>query len=83
MTSTNQNIINPKPCSYNCGVRIFWDKSSNQFLEVLSKQRHVCKNKPSNNLSQNNTDRTLPFYNKKPCPVILNNLNQRCLIHLN
>ena len=67
----SQNIINPKPCNYGCGVRIFWDTNSNSYLEVFTKTRHICKNRPASKLSadssQSNTNNTnRPYYSKKP-----------------
>jgi hypothetical protein len=68
MSSTN--IINPKPCSYNCGSRIYWNTSENAYFEVFSKQKHICKNRSNNTFgnfpqvnNSNNTNRS--FYNKK------------------
>ena len=70
-TNQNQNII-PKDCIYKCGTRIYWDIISNSCLEVFTKQKHICKNRSSNNNtnSTNNTStyRTSPYYNKKPGP---------------
>ena len=60
---SNQNIINPKPCNYNCGTRIYWDTVSNSFLEVFSKQKYQCPNRV-NKTNTNSTNR--PYYNKKP-----------------
>jgi hypothetical protein len=73
------SVINPKPCNYGCGTRIYWDTVSNSFLEVLTKQKHICKNrniKPSGNLPQGNTNRPY-YYNKmikQPKPKISNSL---------
>jgi hypothetical protein len=72
MSSNQQNII-PKDCSYQCGTRIYWSTADNSFLEVFSKQKHICKNRsvnrPSGNLPQGNTSNTnRPFYSKKPWP---------------
>jgi hypothetical protein len=44
MSSTN--IINPKPCSYNCGSRIYWNTSENVYFNVFSKQKHIGKIDP-------------------------------------
>jgi hypothetical protein len=46
---SNQNIINPKDCIYKCGTRIYWDTSSNSYLEVFTKQKHICPNRSSSN----------------------------------
>ena len=74
------SVINPKPCNYGCGTRIYWDTVSNSFLEVFSKQKHICKNrkiKLSGNLPKDNTNRPY-YYNKitkqQPKPKISNSL---------
>ena len=80
MSSNSTNIINPKPCNYGCGTRIFWDTSSNSYLEVFTKQKHICKNrsasKPSGNLPQDDTNTNRPFYynkfSKQPKPKMSN-----------
>jgi hypothetical protein len=46
MISTN-TIINPKPCIYNCGTRIYWNTSENAYFEVFSGNRHQCPNRSS------------------------------------
>jgi len=43
MISNSTNIINPKPCNYDCDTRIYWDTFSNSYLEVFTKQKHICK----------------------------------------
>lgn len=63
----SQSIINPKPCNYNCGTRIYWDNSQSCYLEVFKKQKHICKKRPnntSNNKSVNTNNNTT--YNNKP-----------------
>ena len=78
----SQSIINPKPCSYNCGTRIYWDTSSNSFLEVFTRQKHICKNRPSsNNTSKSSStsvnNNKLTYYNKyskQPKPKMSNSL---------
>ena len=72
-------IINPKPCNYGCGTRIYWDTSSNTYLEVFTKQRHRCKNRNSNNnTSYSKTNVSKPnYYNKfskQPKPKMSNSL---------
>jgi hypothetical protein len=36
--SSNQNIINPKPCTYGCGLQIYWNNSTNEYWEVFTKR---------------------------------------------
>ena len=62
MTTTINNIINPKACGCVCGTRIFWDTSENVYLEVFTKKKHNCPNrsKSNNNVTQSTT--TKPKY---------------------
>ena len=69
---SSSNII-PKDCSYGCNTRIYWSVADNAYFEVFTKQKHICKNRSSNNtganLAQPNTSNTnRPFYSKKPWP---------------
>ncbi|HET7643935.1 MAG TPA: hypothetical protein VFK40_10540 [Nitrososphaeraceae archaeon] len=81
MSSNSTNIINPKTCNYGCGTRIYWDTVSNSFLEVFTKQKHICKNrsannKPSGKLPQEYTKPN--YYNrfsKQPKPKMSNSLD--------
>jgi hypothetical protein len=42
MSSMNQNnIINPKDCSYRCSTRIYWNPQENVYWEILSKKKHM------------------------------------------
>ena len=76
---SNTAIINPKPCNYGCGIRIYWDTSSNSYLEVFTKQKHICKNRNNNNASYSKTN--VPkanYYNKfskQPKPKMSNSLD--------
>ena len=54
MSSSNTAIINPKPCNYGCNTRIYWDISSNSYLEVFTKKKHICPNRSSSNNNNNN-----------------------------
>lgn len=68
--SSSTNIV-PRNCSFGCQTRIYWDNSQSTFLEVFSKQKHICKNRSINNTSgnlpqMNNTNTNRPYYNKKP-----------------
>jgi hypothetical protein len=66
MSPLNTNIINPKPCNYNCGTRIYWNTSENAYFEVFSGVKHQCPNiqqgKKSNTVTQITTK---PNYYKK------------------
>ena len=77
--SNSHSIINPKPCIYGCGTRIYWDTSSNSYLEVFTKNRHICKNRPANNnMSYPKSNVLKPnYYNrfqKQPKPKMNNSL---------
>ncbi len=66
----NTNIINPKPCDYNCGTRIYWNTLENAYFEIFSGNRHQCPNrqrgKKSNSVLQTTTNTTTkPNYYKK------------------
>jgi hypothetical protein len=79
---SNQNIINPKPCNYGCGTRIYWDTISNSFLEVFTKQRHLCKNRSTTNQQKstihnsvvNNKPNYYNRFTKQPKPKMSNSL---------
>ncbi len=74
----SNQIINPKPCNYNCGTRIFWNNSTNQFEEVFTKQKHICKNRNNNNTSYSkiNVPKSNYYYkfSKQPKPKMSNSL---------
>ncbi len=42
------STINPKPCNYICGTRIYWNTSENAYFEVFNGNRHQCPNRSSN-----------------------------------
>ena len=64
MTSTNNQNIYPKPCSYNCNTQIYWNTSVNEYWEVFTKKKHVCPNRTSNN--NKTTSGNSYNYSKKP-----------------
>ena len=51
MSSSDATTINPKDCIYGCNRRIYWNNLTNQYLEVVSKKKHVCPNRSTNNKS--------------------------------
>ena len=66
----SNQIINRKPCNYNCGTRIYWDTSENAYFEVFTKKKHVCPNRTNKTTTTNNNTSSTsgvnrPFYNKK------------------
>ena len=79
MSNNTNSIINPKPCVYGCGTRIYWDTNTNSYLEVFTKNRHICKNRPAkNNTSYPKSNVHKPnYYNKfskQPKPKMSNSL---------
>ena len=40
----SQNI-KTKFCGFNCGKKIYWDNNKNQYLELMTKQKHICPNR--------------------------------------
>ena len=77
----NTNTTTPKPCSYNCGTRIYWNTAESAYFEVFSKSRHQCPNRTSNNKPTTTTrtsTATRPnYYNKfskQPKPKMNNSL---------
>jgi len=67
---SSNTIINPKPCNYNCGVRIYWNTSTNEYWEVFTKKKHVCPNRGNKPSSVTNTTATTTatkptYYSKK------------------
>jgi hypothetical protein len=71
MSSTNSTqIINPKPCNYNCGTRIYWNTLENAYYGVFAKKKHICPNKSNGKsvTTQSTTNTNKPnyyYYNKK------------------
>ena len=66
---SSQNNIIPKDCSYGCNTRIYWNTAENAYFEVFKKQKHICKNRSSNNnnVSKSSTYVSKPtYYSKKP-----------------
>ena len=66
-STTNQNII-PKDCSYGCNTRIYWNIATNEYWEVFTKKKHICPYRVSNTKPQTTsttTTNTKPtYYNK-------------------
>jgi hypothetical protein len=52
--SSSTNTINPKPCNYGCGTRIYWNTLENAYFETFSKKRHSCPNR-SKSVTQTTT----------------------------
>jgi hypothetical protein len=69
---SNTNTINPKPCTYGCGTRIYWNTSENAYFEVFAKKKHVCPNRSNYNnkkpiiaAAASTTTISTPHYSKK------------------
>src|SRR5918998_2917605 len=71
-TTSNQNQkIYPKSCVYNCNTQIYWNTSTSEYLEVFTKQKHICPNR-SKSVTQSTTTNNIattatnkPSYYKK------------------
>jgi hypothetical protein len=59
--------LNPKPCNYNCGTRLYWNTSENAYYEVFTKQKHICKNRSANN--NNNVSKSSTYIPKPKCLI--------------
>jgi hypothetical protein len=71
MSSPNVNNINPKDCIYGCNTRIYWNTSTNQYWEEVTKKKHICPNRSSNNSNKSLAAAAggAPTYNNnKPIP---------------
>ena len=73
--SFSTNTINPKPCNYGCGTRIYWNTSENAYFEVFAKKKHICPNRSNYNNKKpsgiaasvpSTTTISKPPYYKKP-----------------
>jgi len=49
MRSSDATTINHKDCIYGCNTRIYWNTLTNEYLEEVSKKKHVCPNRSTNN----------------------------------
>jgi hypothetical protein len=49
MSSSDATAINHKDCIYGCNTRIYWNTLTSEYLEVVSKKKHVCPNRSTNN----------------------------------
>ena len=54
-SNTTTNVINPKPCNYNCGTRIYWNTATSEYWEVFTKKKHICYNRVNKPSSVPNT----------------------------
>jgi hypothetical protein len=70
------NNINPKICTYGCGLQIYWNTQSNEYWEVFTKKKHVCPNR-SNSVSP----QTIQQINQIIITNLQSNQNLKCPIH--
>ena len=74
----SSNTINPKPCNYGCGTRIYWNTLENAYFEVFSNKKHVCPNRSKSVIPTSNTASISTYYgkfsNKQPKPKMSNSL---------
>src|ERR687896_306166 len=78
-TTSNQNQnIYPKSCVYNCNTQIYWNTSTSEYLEVFTKQKHICPNRSKSVTPTTNRTVTTTkpiYYNKfakQPKPKMSN-----------
>ena len=69
MSSSNASTISHKDCIYGCNTRIYWNTLTSEYLEAVSKKKHICPNRSTNNnksvpltetLTNNNTITSKP-----------------------
>jgi hypothetical protein len=72
-TTSNQNNIYPKSCTYGCNTQIYWNTSVNEYWEVFTKKKHICPNRPNKAITTTTTNTNTaagatnkPYYYKKP-----------------
>ena len=65
-------IINPKDCVYGCNTRIYWNNLTSEYLEAVTKKKHICPNRSNNNNNKpiataistnNNISKPIKYYN--------------------
>jgi hypothetical protein len=49
MSSSDATTINHKDCIYRCNTSIYWNTLTSEYLETVSKKKHVCPNRSTNN----------------------------------
>jgi hypothetical protein len=52
MSSSEASTINHKDCIYGCNTRIYWNTLTSEYLEAVSKKKHVCPNRSTNNYNK-------------------------------
>ncbi len=80
MSSPNVNNINPKDCIYGCNTRIYWNTSTNQYWEEVTKKKHICPNRSGNNSNKSVGAAAAPTYNNNrsmPKPTTRYNDNHK------
>lgn len=78
----SSNTINPKPCNYWCGTRIYWNTVEHAYFEVFTKTKHICKNRNNSNDNVSKSFNYIPkpnyyeksLYSKEPKPKMSNSL---------
>jgi hypothetical protein len=71
-STANATTINPINCVYGCNTRIYWNNLISEYWEVLTKKKHICPKRTSNNnksistipTNSNNTAVKSTNYNK-------------------
>ena len=73
---SSQNIT-PKDCSYGCNTRIYWSVAENAYFEIITKQKHICKNRYKPNIHNSVVENKPNYYNrftKQPKPKTCNSI---------
>ena len=80
---SSSNTINPKPCNYGCGTRIYWNALENAYFEVFVKKKRVCPNRTKSFEVSSSNKYKLTYYNNKKSFYSTKERSQKCLILLN
>lgn len=74
-TNNTTNNVNPKSCTFGCGLQIYWNTSTNEYYEVFTKRKHICPNRSTVSYNKKSSLLTAPssvttniptyYYNKK------------------
>ena len=73
---SSQNIT-PKDCSYGCNTRIYWSVAENAYFKIITKQKHICKNRFKPNIHNSVVENKPNYYNrftKQPKPKTCNSI---------
>src|SRR6478672_5828867 len=72
MSSSDAITINHKYCIYGCNTRIYWNTLTSKYLEAVSKKKHICPNRSTNNNKYKNNYNNNHNYKKLWIPKFNN-----------